>query len=193
MKKLLAILVVVLFLTGCGSTKNTNKSNEQIAIAFEQNGKLFKPLKEKVKLKKEPFTVIVELPKNWGLIINASYNDSISKLTLKGKVPEVFNDNSVVAVDLFNREATLYLSRDSSNAWYHLSNEEHTFNEIEVLNGGHNGKRMVTKIYDIHTSRNNEIKDMNAPIYLTFAGANLEEEPSTPFLIGQNLKIEWKD
>lgn len=194
MKKLLVISFVSLFLSGCGSTKNIDKSIEQIGITFEQNGKFIKPLKDKIQFKKEPFAVIIELPKNWGLIINASYKDSISKLTFEGKVPEVFNDNSVIAVDLFNREATLYLSNDSSNAWYHVSDEEHTFNEVEVLNGGHKCRRMVTKIYDADTSINYEIKDMNEFIYLTFAGVNLEgEEPRVPFLIGQNLKIEWKN
>lgn len=195
MKRLLSQVLILVFLAqGCKSTKSTSQAIRNIQIAIEQDGKLIKPSKGVIELKKEAFDLIFEMPKNSGVFVNLSYSDSTSKLTLQGKVPSVFDNRNVIAVDLFNRESTLYVTDDSINVSYYTSDEEHTFNEIAMLNGGHRGARTVTKMYDLNTSTSYEIKDISESIYLTFAGVNHgEQEAGTPFLIGQNFKIIWTD
>ena len=195
MKRILPLALVLIFLgQACKSTKNKGQAIESIQITIEQNGKPIKPSQGVIELKKEAFDLIFELPENLGVLVNLSHSDSISKLTLQGKVPSVFDNINVIAIDLFNRESTLYLTDDSINASYYASEEEHTFNEIAKLNGGHICTRTVTRIYDLNTSTNYEVKDINEAIYLTFAGVNIQgEEPGTPILLGQNFKIIWKD
>jgi hypothetical protein len=195
MKRFLPLVATLFFLAlGCKSTINTIKTVENIQISIQQDGKLIQPSKGVLALKKEAFDLIFEIPSNMGVFVNLSHRDSISKLTVQGKVPSVFDNSNVIAIDLFNRESTLYLTDDSINACYYGGEEEHTFNQITQLKGGQRGRRTITKIYDLNTSTSYEIKDMHDSIYLTFAGVGLaEQKPEKSFFIGQHIKIEWEE
>lgn len=189
-------LALILFLSayGCNSLISESQPIQQAKIGFEQKGKLIKPVEGVLKLKKEPFDIVFEIPLDMGVFINTSYTDSISKVSARGSVPTIFNKSNVIAIDIFNTESTIYLADDSINTSYYANEEEHTFNTVSGLHGGHRGIRTVTKIYDIDASEAIELKHVNAPIYLVFASENFKKHnTSGSFLTGQNLKIEWED
>lgn len=190
----LAILLILSFLAlSCKSTMHTGNKHKGVQIAFEQGGKIIKPSKGGVKLKKEAFNVILDVPIAMGVLISASHNDSILKLCSAEKLPNVFENNNVVAVDLFNQERTIYVSDDSVNAYYYASEDEHTFNKVTLSNLAYRATRKVSSFSNVDTSTTTEIEKMRKPVYLVFAGVNLaNEEPGTPFLLNQHFKIVWK-
>jgi hypothetical protein len=164
-------------------------------IAYiKQNGKQLPINYHVVKVKREPFEIVVDMPDKEGVFVNISFSKNTYKNALKN-IPfdnlQGFSEPAIYEV-WKNPNKELLVSNTRPCFWFIESSLNHRFSNYEWVNKRYICTRKVDAIYDINKHKAIEFKDLDTPIYLTFIkfkkiGDNYRAEE----LMRHEFKVEW--
>lgn len=156
MRKIIAILICFIILTGCASNAIIEDTNQNIInMSIQQNGETAEFSDNTVQLRRAPFAFYFTFPQPDGILIHASMDNSTYLKAESGKplaeLPGFVNTS--ISEELFNKDSFLYLSDDAPSYWYYTDETDHRFNSVTTDEAGYTCRRDIKNIIDITTGR----------------------------------------
>lgn len=185
------ILLILLVATALAMHAQTSAFD----VYFVQGGKQIDVSNNKVTLENKPFDIMVVMPKDSVVFVNASFEDASYKKALKGAA---FNEipgfeELGMAESLNNADNDILLDNKAPMYWYYDSPEDCRFNKVEVNGNIATCTRSVSKLYLVGRISGNgldiALDKVKEPLYLVFA--------SRGYIFSTNdfkkqVKITWK-
>lgn len=130
MKGILLLLSLSFFSLEVLDAQSAKKEMISASIFFLQNGRKFPLKKNKIKLKKAPFTVQVEYTagKQDCLLVNVRTDKRNYKLARSGAPLDV-SPASAMAEYLFNQKKELWIAKQMYHCWFYKSTSNHRYDE----------------------------------------------------------------
>lgn len=146
----------------CKGAKEVATLYTPIAISFEQNGKIIKPVNKTIVLAKAPFTMVVALKKPWHVNLTVSQTDSLVQ-QVKNKVPYEkltnFGFGHALADSPFNKLNMLTIDHESFNYWFYQDEHAHRFNKASVKDGIVIGYRNIDQFFNTYSDKYEKVED----------------------------------
>lgn len=175
---------------------HTRNNPYRFSAYIVQNGKQLYIDEHVVKVKKEPFQIVMDLPDRDGIFVNASFSDKTFNQLLTNVPWKKISGFSEVAIQEVwnNPTGELMVSKTRPSYWFIHSEKHHRFTSYEFLNERYLCIRDVNFLYDMETKKEVAIKDVNRPLYLGFIKfATLEDNRRASEIMRHEFKIEWID
>lgn len=139
-------------------------------VYFEQDGQRYDVVKGAVNLKAAPFNLVVELPEQGGVLVNASLEPFTYKPARNGKPREKLLGfvSAVMEEGYLNKGKDIVLADDAPAWWFYQNDSTNSFNEVVKEDGVFRCKRRIEKI-TFAKSKQQEVIEGNMPaLYLVF-------------------------
>jgi hypothetical protein len=157
MRRLAAILIFIIILTGCASKTVIEDTNHgTIDLKVIQNGETAEIQDNTVQLRRAPFSFLFNFSQPDGFLIHASTdNTTYTKAEAGFPLSELPGfSNTSISEELFNSKSQMYLSEDSPSYWYYTDETDHRFNSVTESPEGYRCIREISSIIDISTGKN---------------------------------------
>jgi len=173
---------------------NTKYTPHHFMAYIVQDGKQIPIENHVAKLRKAPFTVVVDMPGKKGVFVSVSQKSQTYNLALKNVSVEKLPGFQKSAVyELWkNVNTELLIGGAQPNFWFIDTPAKHRFSSYEKINGRYICEREVDKIYDIYTHNEIPLSSISGKLYFTFIkfealGSNSRYKE----LMRHNFKVEW--
>ena len=181
MKKIILLLLIVAFYTGCAGDKNiTIKKAETISVTIEQEGQIITLSGDTAELKRAPFSLIFTLSRPDSIFTSASFETETFNNALAGlKIEELAGfKNPGTDEEPFNKSNILYISADTPNLWYYTDDTDHRFNSVVKSEKGFICRRDISSVINLDQKgeKTDVIKVKQDAIYLVIIMADWNED-----------------
>ncbi len=164
MKKFwIMIILLAVFIPGCGGGDLKDTRQQSIEIFIEQRGTRIDISDNTVELRRAPFSLMFRFPRPDSIFINASFKSETFNNALIGlPLNELIGfKNPGIDEEPYNRNSILYVSDNTPNLWYYTDDTDHRFNLIEKKDEKIICRRDIVSIVDIDDeSRQTELLEI---------------------------------
>ena len=144
-----AAAVAVALLAHAPAAAQTPRSAGVFAIDVEQ-GRNSVPIKgREARVKKAPFTVVVDLNGIPGVYVHAAFDKAFYEKAQRGEpLGRVFREAQTQALGNHNEQQLLFINdEDSHQFWYADSRTEHDFSSLIPVAGALRGRRVIANLW----------------------------------------------
>lgn len=150
-------LLALLLAAGCDADKQLSSSTigpgttENFKITIEQEGREVPIRDDVVRLRREPFVIVVHFNKPRSILLSASFQDETFRLA---KTAKRFHElrgfaGTGIADYKFNPKRALFVHNTSPNMWYYRSPTNHRFDNMVRRGGTYICRRTVAFAVDL--------------------------------------------
>ncbi len=172
------------------------QAQSAISIYFMQDGKRIDVQSNKVTLEKKPFDIVVVIPKDTNLLVNASFIADSYKAAKKGAAHSAIPGFTALGMAevMNNADNELLIDNAAPMFWYYDSDADMRYNAATISGGVLTGTRTVKQFYIVTPASGKGIivpvAEVPDPLYIVFAEQGHWSNKNAFCL---PVKIEWKN